>query len=67
MLDMHRPNMQPLQNIAKNIVYSASKDNVKMTMINGKILYENREFRMDEDIEEIYRRSNEIISSLDRR
>ena len=64
MIDMHRPNMQPLHNIAKNIVYSASKDNVKMTMINGKILYENRKFLVDEDIEEIYRKSNEIIQSI---
>lgn len=64
MIDMHRPNMQPLHNIAKNIVYSASKDNVKMTMINGKILYENREFFVDEDIEGIYKKSNEIIQSI---
>ena len=40
-IDMHRPNMQPINNITKNIVYSGSKENVKMTMINGKILYEN--------------------------
>lgn len=64
MIDMHRPNMQPVHNIAKNIVYSASKDNVKMTMINGKILYEDRKFLIDEDIEEIYKKSNEIIQSL---
>ena len=43
-IDMHRPNMQPINNITKNIVYSGSKENVKMTMINGKILYENGEF-----------------------
>ena len=28
--------MQPLNNIAKNIVYSGSKQNVKMTMIDGR-------------------------------
>ncbi|MBR2058601.1 MAG: amidohydrolase family protein, partial [Fibrobacter sp.] len=33
MIDMHQPNMQPINNIAKNIVYSGSKQNVKMTMI----------------------------------
>lgn len=64
MIDMHRPNMQPVNNIAKNLVYSGSKENVKMTMINGKILYENREFLVDEDIEEIYRKSNEIIERM---
>lgn len=36
--------MQPINNIIKNIVYSGSKENVKLTMINGKILYENGEF-----------------------
>ena len=41
MIDLHQPNMQPLGNIAKNIVYSGSKQNVKMTMIDGKILYED--------------------------
>ena len=41
MIDMHRPNMQPENHIAKNLVYSGSKDNVKLTMIDGKILYEN--------------------------
>ncbi|MCR4788218.1 MAG: amidohydrolase [Lachnospiraceae bacterium] len=54
MLDLNMPNMQPLNNISKNIVYSGSKINVKMTMINGKILYENGEFFIDETPEEIY-------------
>ena len=43
MIDLQQPNMQPLNNIVKNIVYSGSKQNVKMTMINGKILYEEIE------------------------
>lgn len=45
--------MQPINNIIKNIVYSGSKENVKLTMINGKILYENGEF-IGTDIEKIY-------------
>lgn len=64
MIDMHRPNMQPVQNVAKNLVYSGSKENIRMTMIDGKILYENGTFNMDEDIEEIYRRSNEIVKRM---
>ena len=32
-LDMTQPNMQPMNNVAKNIVYSGSKQNVKLTMI----------------------------------
>ncbi|MCI5732360.1 MAG: amidohydrolase, partial [Eubacterium sp.] len=41
LLDLHRPNMQPENNLVKNLVYSGSKENVKMTMVDGKILYED--------------------------
>ncbi len=64
MIDLHQPNMQPINNIPKNIVYSGSKQNVKMTMIQGKILYENGQFTKAYDVEEIYRKANEIIDHL---
>lgn len=64
MIDMHRPNMQPENDIVKNLVYSGSKENVKMTMVDGKILYQNGKFRIDEDVEEIYRKANEIITGM---
>ncbi len=43
-IDLKRPNMQPILNITKNLVYSGSKENVKLTMVNGKIIYENGAF-----------------------
>ena len=64
MIDLHQPNMQPLNNIVKNIVYSGSKQNVKMTMINGRILYEDGKFADDVDAEAIYAKANEIIARL---
>lgn len=64
MIDLHQPNMQPINNIPKNLVYSGSKQNVKMTMIQGRILYENGIFTDAYDVEEIYRKANEIIDSL---
>lgn len=64
MIDMHRPNMQPENNIGKNLVYSGSKENVKMTMIDGKILYEDGMFYTDEDVEEIYAQANRIIERM---
>ncbi len=64
MIDLHQPNMQPINNIAKNLVYSGSKQNIKMTMIHGRILYENGEFEENIDAEEIYRKANEIIDAL---
>lgn len=63
-IDLHRPNMQPELNIAKNLVYSGSKENVRLTMVNGRILYENGEFFVGEEPEEIYRQVNRLCRSI---
>lgn len=55
MIDLNQPNMQPLIDIAKNVVYSGSKINVKMTMIAGKVLYEDYKFYVGENPEDIYK------------
>ncbi len=62
-IDLNRPNMQPINNITKNIVYSGSKENVKLTMINGRILYENGEF-VGIDTEEIYGNAQMITDRI---
>ncbi len=64
MIDLHQPNMQPVHNIPKNLVYSGSKSNVLMTMINGKILYRNGEFNVGENPERIYRKCDEIVQRM---
>ena len=64
MIDLKQPNMQPLNNIAKNIVYSGSKTNVKMTMIAGNILYEDGKFADHIPQEEIYEKANKILERL---
>lgn len=66
MLDLHQPNMQPVNEISKNIVYSGSKQNVKLTMVAGRILYENEKFHLDEDPERIYAKVNETIHRITR-
>ncbi len=53
-IDMNRPNMQPENRIVENLVFSGSKDNVMMTAVNGKILYEKGEFFIGEDIGKLY-------------
>ena len=63
-LDLNQPNMQPLNNIAKNIVYSGSKQNVVLTMVNGRILYENGAFDIGCDPEEVYRTAQRIIDEF---
>jgi 5-methylthioadenosine/S-adenosylhomocysteine deaminase len=63
-INMHTPNMQPENNIIKNIVYSGSKSNIKMTIVNGKILYEDGEFYIGENAEKIYSESLEIMLKI---
>lgn len=65
LIDLNQPNMQPINHIAKNVVYSGSKQNVAMTMINGQILYENGRFLTAEKPEDIYRKANEIIRKIE--
>lgn len=64
MIDLQQPNMQPQNNIVKNLVYSGSKQNVKMTMVNGKVLYEDNQFDIGFDPADIYRRANAIIGRM---
>lgn len=64
MIDLQQPNMQPLQNIEKNLVYSGSKQNVKMTMIGGKVLYQDGAFYLDCPVEEIYRKANTFAREI---
>ncbi|MGI6094467.1 MAG: amidohydrolase family protein [Lachnospiraceae bacterium] len=64
LLDLHQPNMQPENHITKNIVYSGSKQNVKMTMVNGRILYEDGSFFLGEEAEKVYRMANRIIERI---
>lgn len=62
-IDLQQPNMQPLHNIAKNLVYAGSKQNVKMTVVDGKILYEDGKFTTV-DANEIYVRANKLANDI---
>ena len=64
LIDLNQPNMQPIQNIEKNLVYSGSKQNVKMTMIGGKVLYQDGEFYLDSSKEEIFAKANELARKI---
>ena len=63
-IDLHRPNMHPLNNPAVNLVYSGSKENIRLTMVNGKILYENGEFMIGQSPEEVYRAADAFCRGL---
>ena len=62
-IDLSQPNMRPLHNIEKNIVYSGSKQNVRMTVVNGRILYENGAFTTI-DRDDIYKRAEALSAQI---
>ena len=63
-IDLNRPNMQPVNNIAKNLVFAGSKENVRLTMVNGRVLYEKGAFFVGEEPEEIYRQAAALNRSI---
>ena len=63
-VSLNRPNMHPLNNISKNIVYAGSKENVRLTMVNGRILYENGEFFIGEDAGKLYAEADKISEAV---
>jgi 5-methylthioadenosine/S-adenosylhomocysteine deaminase len=44
LIDLSRPNMRPINNLAKNLVYSGDTGCVKMTMVNGVVRYKDGEY-----------------------
>ena len=66
MINLYKPNMQPINNIVTNLVYAGSKDNVILTMINGQILYENGQYFLKENIDDIYKKAEEITLRLEK-
>ena len=65
-LDLSYPNMQPENNIVKNIVYSGSKQNVYLTMVDGVIRYEDGEYNIGFDREEIYKEVKKTADRINR-
>lgn len=64
LLDLHQPNMQPENDLLKNVVYSGSKSNVALTMIAGQILYENGQFHIGMDPELVYQKANAHVRDI---
>lgn len=64
MIDLNQPNMRPINNITKNIVYSGSKQNVKMTMVNGNILYEDGRFIIGVEPMELYEKIEKLVTDM---
>lgn len=63
-IDLHQPNMQPIHNIPVNLVYSGSKQNVKLTMVHGKILYEDGNYNIGVDPDTVYANVERITKRI---
>ena len=63
-VDMRRPNMRPVHNVVKNLVYSGNPGNVLLTMIAGKILYEKGQYFVGEDVDTVYRDAERMTAEL---
>lgn len=64
MIDLKKPNMQPINNLENALVYSANPTNILMTMIGGDIKYYKGEIYINDDIENLYARAGEIVNKL---
>ncbi|MBR5947406.1 MAG: amidohydrolase [Clostridia bacterium] len=59
MLDVHKANMRPLHDPVSAAVYSAKGSDVSLTIVQGRVLYENGEFTTI-DIEKVIREVDEF-------
>jgi 5-methylthioadenosine/S-adenosylhomocysteine deaminase len=62
-IDLHQPNMQPINNLVKNLVYAGSKNNVLLTMVDGIIVYRDHHFP-DVNVDLIYQECQSIINRI---
>jgi 5-methylthioadenosine/S-adenosylhomocysteine deaminase len=63
LVDLQKPHLTPLHKITSNIVYAANGGDVDTTIIDGKIVMENREFKTVDE-EKILRNAIETASCL---
>lgn len=65
MIDVSRPNMQPLNDVFNNLVNACESNNVIMTMVDGKILYKDEKYYCNVEYEDIANHCNKIIARID--
>ena len=64
LIDLQAPDMRPLSDIRKNIVYSADRSNVLMTVAAGKVVYDRGKYFLGESTEKIYRECEARVRRL---
>jgi 5-methylthioadenosine/S-adenosylhomocysteine deaminase len=66
LIDASKPQMQPDCGNINHLVYSCGGDCVRLTMCGGKIVYENGNYFIGEDIGEIYKKCAVSLKRLER-
>ncbi len=64
LIDLLKPNMQPMNHFVNNLIYSGSNENVLMTMIAGNILYANGTYHLPVNPLDVYEKANYIIQRI---
>lgn len=67
MIDISGGHFHPVHNLLNNLIYSASGSDVVMTMVDGKVLYENGEYKtidIEKTIYEVERLTKEILAKV---
>lgn len=62
-ISLDSPSLYPDYDVINNIVYSAEKSDVILTMVDGEVLYENGEFKTV-DVEKIGSECNKIVNEV---
>lgn len=62
-IDLSSPHMHPVHDMCANLVYSASPQDIVMTMVDGEVLYENGEFTTI-DIEKAIAEADEATAQI---
>ena len=66
-IDISQANMHPVHNLINNLVYSCSGKDVVMTMVDGKVLYDNGEYTtidLEKTIYETLKATQKILERL---
>lgn len=60
LVDINQPHYYPQENLISHLVYAGKSSDVYLTMVGGKILYENGNYHIGENLEDIYKNVEEI-------
>ncbi len=64
LIDINKPHYYPTSNLISHLVYSGKSSDVILTMIGGKIVYDNGKYDIGEEPSIIYKKVNEIRERL---